>query len=58
MEYLWGLGITELQLVVFEVTTDEFFSAADAMCSQDVLQRERAVSGAMLMQGRRKSVFA
>lgn len=55
---MWGLGITELQLVVFEVTTDEFFSAADAMCSQDVLQRERAVSGAMLMQGRRKSVFA
>lgn len=34
MEYLWVLGITELQLLFFEVTTDGFFSAADATCSQ------------------------
>lgn len=62
MEYLWVLGITELQLVVFEVTTDGFFSAADAASSQAVLHRDGArgfaVSGAMLLQGRRKSVFA
>lgn len=59
---MWVLGITELQLVFFEVATDGFFSAADAACSQAMLHGDGAmgfaVSGAMLLQGRRKSVFA
>lgn len=59
MEYLWFSGIEELYLTFFEVATDGFFLAADATCSQAVLHRDRvrgsAASGAMLLQGRRKS---
>lgn len=62
MEYLWGLGITEPQLVSFEVATDEFFSVADAAQGQAVLQRHGArgfaVSAAVMLQMRRKSIFA
>lgn len=50
---MWVLGIAELQLVFFEVTTDGFFLAAHATCSQAVLQRDGervcAVSGAVLL---------
>lgn len=62
MEYLWVLGIAELQLVFFEVATDGSFSAAHVARSQAVLHRDGArgcaVSGAIVLQGRRKSVFA